>query len=120
MPCEPAPAIRPTDTRIRPTTSSTIDGMLPPLSTATKMQARPIRVASQPTTNSPGADLPSMVKMDAPGREAGAGETGAASEASGAIGVRTGAPPSGASDSGSSGESPAAPLDGGSGGGSNE
>src|SRR5258707_5520926 len=108
MPCAPAPAISPTDSRTRPTTSSTTAAVPPPLRTATMMQATPTRVASHPTTNRPGAERPSMVKMEAPGRDVDGGAVAdpAASGAltGGAGGTRTGAGFGRAS--GSDGEAP--------------
>jgi hypothetical protein len=68
MPCEPAAEMRPTASRTNPMTRSTLEASPPPLMTATKMKPRPNSVASQPTTKSAGAERPSIVKVEAPGR----------------------------------------------------
>jgi hypothetical protein len=53
--------------------------MPPPDMTATTIAPKPASVASQPRTKRPGAARPSIVKVDVPGRDGGAGaETSAA------------------------------------------
>src|SRR4029079_7367437 len=80
MPCDPAPAIRPTASGINPTTRRIRDVVVPPDRSAMLTMARPASVAIQPTTNSPGADRPSMVKVELPGRAGSGGGTPASSD----------------------------------------
>src|SRR5688572_26643674 len=85
MPCDPAPA------------------MSPPARTATTIDPRPTSVASQPTTNRPGALRPSMVKVPLPGGPEGGSPTlGGVAGGSGADDPRSGGTSTGAD--GSSGE----------------
>src|SRR5688572_17361851 len=75
MPCDPAPAMSPTDRTTSPTMSTIRLAVVPPAKTATTIDPRPTSVASQPTTNRPGALRPSMVKVPLPGGPEGGSPT---------------------------------------------
>ena len=85
MPCAPAPATSPIDSKARPAASRIAAPVDPPASSATTMAPKPMSVASQPTTNRAGAARPSMVKVPAPGRAGGG-----ARRRAGRQGVRSG------------------------------
>src|SRR4051794_41921884 len=68
MPCDPAPAISPIARGTSPTTRRIREAVVPPDRMAMVTIAIPASVAIHPTTNSPGADRPSIVNVELPAR----------------------------------------------------